>query len=192
LTNGIKEASSGGTAANDLARHGIRAVIFEGLPAPDDKNTYILLISEEGIELKAANELQYVKASETIRLLRETYGEKAGIICNGPAGEYLMRGAGVVVAAPHGEMRFAARGGLGAVMGVKRIKAVVIVPAKTNHVAYFDKAAYDAAAKEYHQMLIDAMPTIQKSNQLYGTTGMFKIVNELGLCPDPQLHAGRF
>lgn len=192
LTNGIKEASSGGTAANDLARHGIRAVIFEGLPAPDDKNTYILVISDAGIELKEANELQYVKASETIRRLRETYGERAGIICNGPAGEYLMRGAGVVAAAPHGEMRFAARGGMGAVMGVKKIKAVVIVPAKANHVEYFDKEAYDAAAKEYHQMLIDAMPTIKKSNQLYGTTGMFKIVNELGLCPTRNFTLGAF
>jgi aldehyde:ferredoxin oxidoreductase len=103
-----------------------------------------------------------------------------------------MRGAGVACAAPHGEMRYAARGGIGAVMGSKRIKAVVIVRAKESQLAYFDKAAFDAAAKEYHQMLIEAMPTIKKTNQLYGTTGMFKIVNELGLCPTRNFTLGAF
>jgi aldehyde:ferredoxin oxidoreductase len=192
LTNGIKEASSGGTAANDLARHGIRAVIFERLPQPGDKNTYVLIVSEEGIRLEIMNELLHMGARNTIDTLREKFSEKAGVICNGPAGEYMMRGAGVVVAAPKGEMRFAARGGLGAVMGSKQVKAVVIVPATTSKLKYVDKAIFDEAAKEYHKMLIDAMPTIKKTNQLYGTTGMFKIVNELGLCPTRNFTLGAF
>jgi aldehyde:ferredoxin oxidoreductase len=192
LTNGIKEASSGGTAGNDLARHGIRAVVFERLPASDDKNLYVLIISEEGVRLEAMNELRYMGARNTIQTLRQKFGEKAGVICNGPAGERLMRGAGVVCADPKGEMRFAARGGMGAVMGSKQIKAVVIVPAVTSKVTYFDKAVFNEATKEYHQMLIDAMPTIKKTNQTYGTTGMFKIVNELGLCPTRNFTLGAF
>jgi aldehyde:ferredoxin oxidoreductase len=192
LTNGIKEASSGGTAANDLARHGIRAIIFERLPAVDDKNTYVLVVSEEGIKLEIMNELLHMGARNTINTLREKYSEKAGVICNGPAGEYLMRGAGVVCASPRGEMRFAARGGLGAVMGSKRVKAVVITPASTSKIEFFDKAVFTEATKEYHQMLVEAMPTIKKSNQLYGTTGMFKIVNELGLCPTRNFTMGAF
>ena len=192
LTNGIKEASSGGTAANDLARHGIRAIIIERLPAPGDKNTYVLVVSEEGVRLEVMNDLRCVGARNTIITLRQKFGEKAGVICNGPSGEYLMRGAGVVVAAPRGEMRFAARGGMGAVMGVKQVKAVVIVPTTDSKVEYFDKQVFTEATKEYHQMLIDAMPTIKKSNQLYGTTGMFKIVNELGLCPTKNFTLGAF
>jgi len=192
LTNGIKEASSGGTAANDLARHGIRAIIFERLPATGDKNTYVLVVSEEGVKLEVMNDLRYMGARNTIITLRQKFGEKAGVICNGPSGEYLMRGAGVVVAAPRGEMRFAARGGMGAVMGVKQVKAVVIVPTTDSKVEYFDKQVFTEATKEYHQMLIDAMPTIKKSNQLYGTTGMFKIVNELGLCPTKNFTLGAF
>ena len=192
LTNGIKEASSGGTAANDLARHGIRAIIFEQLPASDDKNAYVLVISDEGIKLEVMNDLSYKGARHTIQTLRQKFGEKAGIICNGPTGEYLMRGAGVVVAAPRGEMRFAARGGMGAVMGSKQVKAVVIVPTKESKVEFFDKDVFTEATKEYHQMLIDAMPTIKKSNQLYGTTGMFKIVNDLGLCPTRNFTSGAF
>lgn len=192
LTNGIKEASSGGTAANDMARHGIRAIIFERLPQAGDTNTYVLVVSDEEIKLEVMNELQYMGARNTIKTLREKYGEKAGIICNGPAGERMMRGAGVVCAAPRGEMRFAARGGMGAVMGSKRVKAVVILPAATSKLEYFDKAAFNEAAKEYHQMLIEAMPTIKKTNQLYGTTGMFKIVNELGLCPTRNFTLGAF
>lgn len=192
LTGGIKEASSGGTAANDLARHGIRALIFEKLPVRDDKNSYVLVVSDEGVELKAMNELRLARVSETIRLLREKFGSRAGVVCNGPAGEHMMRGAGVACAAPDGAMRFAARGGLGALMGSKRLKAVVIVPARTNKLEYFDKQAYAAAAKEYHQMLIDALPNIKKSNQLYGTTGMTKIVNELGFLPTRNFTAGSF
>jgi aldehyde:ferredoxin oxidoreductase len=192
LTNGIKEASSGGTAANDLARHGIRAVIFERLPAADDKNTYVLIVSDEGIKLEVMNELLHAGARNTIHALREKFGEKTGVICNGPSGEYMMRGAGVVCASPRGEMRFAARGGMGAVMGSKQIKAVAIIPAKTSKLEYFDKDIFTEATKEYHQMLIDAMPTIKKSNQLYGTTGMFKIVNELGLCPTRNFTLGAF
>jgi aldehyde:ferredoxin oxidoreductase len=192
LTNGIKEASSGGTAANDLARHGIRAIIFERLPKAGDKNTYVLVISEEGVKLEVMNEMLHVGARNTIKTLREKFGEKAGIVCNGPAGERMMRGAGVVVAAPKGEMRFAARGGMGAVMGSKQVKAVVIVPASTSKVEYFDKAVFNEAAKEYHQTLVEAMPTIKKTNQLYGTTGMFKIVNELGLCPTRNFTLGAF
>jgi aldehyde:ferredoxin oxidoreductase len=192
LTNGIKEASSGGTAANDLARHGIRAIIFERLPASDDKNAYVLVVSEEGIKLEVMNDLRCKGARHTIQTLRQKFGEKAGIICNGPAGEYLMRGAGVVCAAPRGEMRFAARGGMGAVMGSKQVKAVVIVPTTDSKVKFFDKEVFTEATKEYHQMLIDAMPTIKKSNQLYGTTGMFKIVNALGLCPTRNFTSGAF
>jgi aldehyde:ferredoxin oxidoreductase len=192
LTNGIKEASSGGTAANDMARHGIRAIIIERLPAPGDKNSYVIVVSDEGIKLEVMNELLHAGARNTINALRAKFGEKAGIICNGPTGEYMMRGAGVVCAGPHGEMRFAARGGMGAVMGSKRVKAVVIVPTKTSKLEYFDKDVFTAAAKEYHQMLIDAMPTIKKSNQLYGTSGMFKIVNELGLCPTRNFTLGAF
>ncbi len=192
LPNGIKEASSGGTAANDLARHGIRAVVFEGLPARDDKNEYLLLISDDGIELVECNELRYKKVTETIAALREKYGKRAGIICNGPAGERMMYGAGVACAAPNNEMRFAARGGMGAVMGAKQVKALVIVPAKENHVEYFDADVYNEAAKEYHQLLIDNMPNIKKSNQTFGTTGMFRIVNELGLCPTEGFTKGAF
>jgi aldehyde:ferredoxin oxidoreductase len=192
LTNGIKEASSGGTAANDMARHGIRAIIFERLPAADDKSTYVLVVSDEGIKLEIMNELLHVGARNTIKALREKFGEKTGVICNGPTGEYMMRGAGVVCAAPHGEMRFAARGGMGAVMGSKRVKAVAIIPTKSSKMEYFDKAVFDDAAKEYHKMLIDAQPTIKKSNQLYGTSGMFKIVNELGLCPTRNFTLGAF
>ncbi|MDR1726463.1 MAG: aldehyde ferredoxin oxidoreductase [Acidobacteriota bacterium] len=192
LTNGIKEASSGGTAANDLARHGIRAIIIERLPASDDRGTYVVVVSDEGVRLETMNELQYMGARNTIKALRQRFGEKAGVICNGPTGERLMRGAGVVCASPHGEMRFAARGGMGAVMGSKQVKAVVIIPAASSKVEYFDKAVFTEAAKEYHQMLVDAMPTIKKSNQLYGTTGMFKIVNELGLCPTRNFTLGAF
>jgi len=81
LTNGIKEASSGGTAANDLARHGIRALVFEGLPEKGDANSYVLIIDGDGIRLEAMNDLRLVGAQDTILRLRGKFGDRAGVIC---------------------------------------------------------------------------------------------------------------
>ena len=192
LTNGIKEASAGGTAANDLARHGIRAIVLEKLPAKGDTNSYVLIIDNEGVRLETMNALRFAGAQDTIAKLREEFGNRAGVICNGPAGEHQMRGAGVVCASVDGSMRFAARGGLGALMGSKGVKAIVIVPSKEDRVEYFDKDAYTAASKDYQQLLLDAYPTIQKSNQLYGTTGMTKIVDDLGFLPTRNFSMGSY
>ncbi|MCL1848470.1 MAG: aldehyde ferredoxin oxidoreductase, partial [Clostridiales bacterium] len=192
LTNGIKEASSGGTAANDLARNGIRALVVEGLPEKGDQNSYLLIVENGEVRLETVNELRLAGAQETIQKMRDLYGARTGVICIGPGGEYLMRGAGVVVASVDGSMRFAARGGLGALMGSKGIKAIAILHAKEDHVAYHDKEAYSTAAKAYHQLLLDAYPTIQKSNQLYGTTGMTKIVDELGFLPTRNFSKGSY
>ena len=63
--------------------------------------------------------------------LRENYGERIGIYSIGPAGEYMMRAASIAANDLEGyPSRQAARGGLGAVMGSKRIKAIIIFPAK--------------------------------------------------------------
>jgi aldehyde:ferredoxin oxidoreductase len=89
-------------------------------------------------------------------------------------------------------MRFAARGGLGAVMGSKKLKAVVIIKSSGNHVEFHDKEAYEAARKDYHQMLVDAYPTIQKTNQVYGTTGIVKVCNDMGCLPTRNFRLGAF
>jgi len=54
---------------------------------------YVLVVSEDEIRFEIMNDLRHAGARNTIQTLRGKFGEKAGVICNGPAGEHLMRGA---------------------------------------------------------------------------------------------------
>ncbi|MBW1775500.1 MAG: aldehyde ferredoxin oxidoreductase, partial [Deltaproteobacteria bacterium] len=123
LTGGIKEANAGGTSARKLANLGIQAVVAEGQAAEPS----ILVINPEGAELKPAGDLWGLGTYGTIEGLRAAYGEKIGIICCGPAGEMLYKNSAVISTTHDFYPRTAARGGLGAVMGSKKLKAVVIV-----------------------------------------------------------------
>jgi hypothetical protein len=103
---------------------GFKAVVLED--APDNRQTNILVITKEKAELIAASEYKNITVRATCRMLRDRFGEDVGVICVGPAGEMGMAGAGVATTDKSGvQIRFAGRGGMGAVMGSKGIKAVV-------------------------------------------------------------------
>jgi len=122
LTGGIKEANAGGTSARKLANLGIQAVVAEGQAAEPS----ILVINPEGAELKPAGDLWGLGSYATIERLRADYGDKVGIICCGPAGEMLMKNSSVISTTHDFYPRTASRGGLGSVMGSKKLKAIVI------------------------------------------------------------------
>ena len=125
LTGGIKESNSGGTAAQKLARLGVKALIVEG-GGPKDK-FYLLKISKEGNELLPADDLVGLTTYKVCNILQERYGKKAAVATIGPSGEMKMAMAGVGVTDMEGNpVRYAGRGGLGAVMGSKGLKAIII------------------------------------------------------------------
>lgn len=125
LTGGIKESNSGGVAAFKLARLGIRALILEGLPV--DKHWRGLIIRNGETSFFDAQDLYGKGTYETSEILRERYGQGIGMLMIGPAGETGLSSAGINVNDREGEpCRLLGRGGLGAVMGSKFIKAVVI------------------------------------------------------------------
>ena len=126
LTGGIKESNTGGFFGKRLSKLGIKGIIIEDIPAGPIP-TRILSISSGDVSLIDAPELQYLLVSETIRKLRSMFQKNIGILCIGPAGERLMSAAGI--ACPDDkdiQMRFAGRGGLGALLGSKGIKAIVV------------------------------------------------------------------
>ncbi len=130
LTLGIKEANAGGPAAQWLDRLGIRAIVVQG--APPINRLYNLFISKNTCALIPADEYRGLKNYELASRLRKKYGEKIAILSIGPAGERKYRGASVSLTDIFGDpSRNAARGGLGAVMGSKGLKAVVIDPSET-------------------------------------------------------------
>ncbi len=127
LTGGIKEANSGGQAGQKLMRLGYRAVIVEG-KAADPSKRYLLAINKNGYELKECPELKMLRTYAASENLSDSYGPRAAFVLCGPAGELGLSGASVAFT-DEGERhpaRHAARGGLGAAMGAKGLKAIVV------------------------------------------------------------------
>lgn len=152
LTRGVAASNGGGMTATNLAALGIRALIVEGLPSSNE--LYILVIRDEKAEIIPANELQLKGTCETTAILQEKYGREAAIFCIGPAGEMLMPTAAVINTDVGGTPnRVCGRGGLGAVMGSKRLKAVVIAKAQNNQSKMADQQSFAVAAEKLAKIL---------------------------------------
>ncbi len=126
LTGGIKESNVGGAMARALARLGIRAIIIAG-QAPEGAFYHLVIDREGSASLVDATDCRrmgnYAMAD---RLLKE-YGPKNAISSIGPAGEMQLTSASIQTTSPDGiPSRAAARGGLGAVMGAKGLKALIV------------------------------------------------------------------
>ena len=133
LTMGIKEANSGGPAAQILDRLGIRSIVVRG--APRDRRLYCLMISKNKTRLIPVDEYRGTKNYELIGKIQKQYGEKIAVISTGIAGERKYKGASVSFTDIFGDpSRNAARGGLGAVMGSKGLKAIIIDPSQAGQV----------------------------------------------------------
>ena len=135
LTNGIKESNIGGRPAMMLASHGIRALVLEDIT----DNLKMIIIDENGIEFESARDYKGLGNYKLHTRLREKYGDRIGIYSIGPAGEHLMKAGSIAANDLQGyPSRHAGRGGLGAVMGSKKIKAIVIIPTKRSKVKIHD------------------------------------------------------
>jgi aldehyde:ferredoxin oxidoreductase len=135
--------NGGGAAPRDLAGLGLRAVKLSG--RADELS--VLVVTKDGGTLVAAPELAGLGSFTTVEKLWAQYGDKVSLICCGPAGEMGARASAVLVTTPDHHMRAAARGGLGAVMGSKNLKAVVVDAAGGPGVTVADPVATKEAAK---------------------------------------------
>jgi len=118
LTGLACAAQANGFLGARLKFAGYDALIIEGA---SEKFVY-LYINDGKVEIKDAQELVGQDTQETESFLRKRYGDRASIACIGPAGENLVRFAGIFSDQGH----IAASGGVGAVMGSKRLKAIVV------------------------------------------------------------------
>lgn len=189
LTGGIKEANAGGITAQKLANLDIKAIVVEGMA---DKGTYILRVTADSAELIAADDLAGKGTYELTALLKERYNQKAGVICIGPAGEMKMLSAGITNNDLEGNSsRYAGRGGLGAVMGSKGLKAIVVEADKTFDAPVKDKEAFKAAARKFAKILTDH-PVCGDGLPKFGTNVLMNIINEAGGLPTRNFSRGRF
>ena len=184
LTGGIKESNGGGISADRLARLGFRAVVIEGNP----REWHLLRITPEGCSfIPAGSYLGMGNYDFCQKILREFPG--AAVTCIGPAGEKLYSSAGIATIDGDGNpSRFSARGGLGAVMGSKKIKALIIEG--KGQLLYADAQKFREARKIYTQVLLDAPTT--KAYREFGTAAMVQVVNTMGGLPTNNFSRGRF
>lgn len=184
LTNGIKEANVGGRPAMMLARYGIRAVVLE----KQSTNLKIILINNQ-IQIIPAEEYKGLGNYELHKKLKNKYGDNIGIYSIGPAGEFMMRAASVAANDLEGyPSRHAARGGLGAVMGSKHVKAIVIIPPKISQVKIHDIKKFREVSKPFAQNLANTKQVFST----FGTPLMMRPMNEYGGIPTKNFHMGSF
>jgi aldehyde:ferredoxin oxidoreductase len=192
LTGGIKEANAGGIAGDTLGKLGIKAIVFED--QPKDKKFYILVLSNDSAELLPADDLLNTGTYAATDRLQARFGADSSVTCIGQAGEYLMTGAGISTTGERDQRsNHAARGGLGAVMGSKGLKAVVIRKTLGKAIKLHNEALFRTAAKAYAQKLINDPKLGTKGSQhLYGTASIVGAVNEMGSFPTRNFSEGKF
>jgi len=189
LTRGVKESDVGGEAGKKIARLGIKAVVLEDLP--EKLTTRILKITADQIQLTEFPEIHGKQVSETFHVLRKKFGPQAGFICIGPAGEMKMTGAGVAVTdAQDIQVRYAARGGLGSLVGSKGVKAIVVDDTGATSPPAFDEVMLREASKTLVQMIM-ADPKTENRHR-FGTPAVLMACNELGILPTRNFSAGQF
>ena len=191
LTGTIKESNTGGTFSQKMAKMGIQAFVIEGMPAGDKFYVIKIGMNDVIIEEAPAEIIGGCGNYKAIEVLNAKYGPKVGIALAGPAGEYRLPTANISFKDPEDHSRSAGRGGLGAVMGSKKVKAVVIddTGAPTS-VPIAKPEEFKAAAKVFSQALLKH-PVTGQALAAYGTDVLINIVNEAGGLPAKNFTSGR-
>ncbi len=189
LTGGIKESNAGGITGLALAMLGVKALILEDKPA--DESWWVLVLSKNGCQFEPAGDLVGKGNYEATGILLRKYGMDCAVSLIGPGGEAQMLAAGITnVDKDHNPTRINARGGLGAVMGSKRIKAIVINSAGGEQPPIADTDAYKSFQKILVRSILDQPQT--KGYHDLGTAGNTNVINFLGALPTRGFSEGRF
>jgi aldehyde:ferredoxin oxidoreductase len=190
LTGGIKEANAGGQPAQVLARLGYAAIVIEGKPKTDD--LYKIFINKDGVTCSVDNGLKMLGNYETVERMTKEYGQKIACLSIGPAGEMKLGAASI--ACTDMELRptrHAGRGGVGAVMGSKGVKVIVLDDTGASMRTPKDPARFAEANKAWmeglkrHGVTGQALPS-------YGTNVLTNILNEAGGYPTYNFSQGVF
>jgi aldehyde:ferredoxin oxidoreductase len=190
LTGGIKESNSGGTFALKLARLGIKALVLEGLP--DYEEFKIIKISKDDVEILDGEKYRNLNTIDTADVLRKDFGEKYSMAVIGPAGERKYLCASVVVTDKEGvAARHLGRGGLGAVMGSKKVKAILVDDSGCSAVKGKDSQLLRDSIKQYTKAL-RTTPQTSEIYTNYGTNAMVDTTNSLGGMPTKNFSVGTF
>ncbi len=189
LTGGIKEANAGGRTGLHMATMGIHALIIEDMPAKN--GFWVLHLSLNGAKWEKADELAGLGVYATAPKLIEKYGDKVAIALIGPGGEMKMKAAGIQnIDKDRVPSRIAARGGLGAVMGSKGLKAIVFDNAGGKKPPIANPEAFKVAQKDYTKAVMEHPQSI--TYQDYGTAAMTQLTQRFAAIPVRNFSQGTY
>ncbi len=189
LTGGIKEANAGGTTGLHLALLGIKALIIED--KPEQTNWSILFVDHNGIRFEPADGLIGFGIYESAIRLVERFGSKIAAALIGPGGEMQLLSAGIQNFDKENlPSRISGRGGLGALMGSKKIKAVVIDARQGKKPDILHPEDYRLAQKTFTKALMEHPQTAVYRD--YGTAAMAQLSQSFGGIPTRSFSVGEF
>jgi len=189
LTGGIKEANAGGRTGLHMTTMGIHALIIEDSPIED--GFWVLHLSLGGAKWERADDLVGLGVYATAPKLIEKYGDKVAIALIGPGGEMQMKSAGIQnLDKDRIPSRIAARGGLGAVMGSKRLKAIVFDNAGGQKPPIANPEAFKVAQKDYTKAVMEHPQSITYRD--YGTAAMTQLTQRFAAIPVKNFSQGTF
>lgn len=180
LTDTILHANSGGWWGMQFKRTGYDALIVRG----KSKTPVMIEIKPEGVELKEAGHLWGKGVFETTEALGQSRNQR-NVLCIGPAGESQVRIAAIM----NDKERALARGGPGAVMGSKNLKAIVVEGKEKNQPA--DQELFKFMLYETGKLL-KASPLTSQGLPEFGTAVVMNVVNEIGALPTRNFQQSQF
>ncbi|TFG40924.1 MAG: aldehyde ferredoxin oxidoreductase, partial [Syntrophobacterales bacterium] len=190
LTGGIKESNAGGMASQMLGRLGIAAIVLEG--KPKDDTLYKISISKDKVDITPDNSLKMLGNYAVADKMKAAHGDKVSCISIGQAGEMKLAGASIAFTdMEFRPTRHAGRGGVGAVMGSKGVKVIVVDDAGCAARSPKDPGKFKEANKSWvaglrkHPVTGQGLPT-------YGTNVLTNVINEAGAYPTKNFMWGRF
>ena len=182
LTGGIKEANVGGEPAQDLMKLGYRAIVITGKPAGVN-HRWGLIIDGETVRLVAADEFKGMWNYACCEKLLAQHPESASAISIGPAGEHMLAAASIACtdrSKGRHPARHAARGGVGAVMGAKCLKWILIDPGRAPLRKAEEQKAFAGYKKSFSQ---DYLSNGRHDAFKYGTSSLVPTANMLHAFP---------
>ena len=181
LTGTIFDSHAGGYFGPQLRRAGFAALVIEGRA---DSPVYLWL-NDGDVEFRSAKDIWGFEVSETTEAVLAETDAKAQVACIGPAGENQINLAAIMT----DKHRAAGRGGVGAVMGGKNLKAVVV---KGTHEAKVANEELLQATVTRTRLLIKKDSITNKSLPVYGTSVLVNVANEYGILPTHNFQEGTF
>jgi len=190
LTGTIKEANAGGTLAKKMAALDLHGLVLEGQPQAGAWT--VLVVTPAGVEFLPAQRYLGLNNYQLCDELRQELGADISIASIGLAGERGYHNASIQFTDPEGRpSRAAARGGLGALMGSKGVKAIIFKDVPRASWGYADRAKFMAANQAYGKAVM-AHPFSGQGLPALGTAVLVNITNEMGILPTHNFSQGRW